>query len=107
MAAMHSQINHNMESFAVRRCLDQLLDSVREDYRGVIDHLHGQWDGDTLHVTFQAYGYPIETSVHVGNHVLEWDGYVPTSARIVLDKLQRTIETKLNEMVRIGSRRAA
>jgi hypothetical protein len=104
---MHNQISHNLESVAVRRGLDQLLAAVRKDYRGVIDDLECGWDGDTLHVRFRAYGYPIESSVHVGDHVLEWDGYVPTSAAIVRTKLQRTIETKLNEMLRSGARRAA
>ena len=104
---MHSEFSHNLESVAVRRCLDQLLEAVRDDYRGVISELQGTWQGDTLHVNFRAYGFAIAADVHVGHHVLEWNGYVPTNASIVRAKLQRTIETKLSEMLRTGSRKAA
>ena len=107
MPAMHSEFSHNLESVTVRRSLDALMAAIRDDYRGVIDDLTGDWEGDTLHVTFTAYGHKVNSDVHVGHNVLEWNGYIPTSASIVRAKLQRTIEMKLSEMLRLGSRRAA
>ncbi len=107
MPALHNEFPHKMESVTVRRCLNELMEAVRDDYRGVINDLQGTWEGDTLHISFRAYGFPITADVHVGHHVLEWDGYVPTNASIVRAKVQRTIETKLAEMLRVGHRRAA
>ena len=107
MPAMHNEIVHNLESVAVRQRLDQLLASIRRDYVGVIENLTGHWNGDTLNISFRAYGFDISSLVHVGDHVLEWDGFVSNNAGHFRDKIQRTIQARLSEVVGTSYRRAA
>lgn len=107
MPPMHDEILHNLESSTVRHKLDQLLEAIRRDYVGVIENLHGDWDGDTLHVSFSAYGFEISSDVHLGDHVLEWDGHISNNAFLFRGKIQRTIQSRLSEMLGIRQQRAA
>lgn len=107
MPALHSEIAHNIESLTVRKHLDQLLLTTSVDYADVIDNLTWNWEGDTLHISFHAYGFGIAADVHVGPQLLVWDGYVPSRATFVCGKIQRTIQSKLAEMLHSCSRKAA
>ena len=99
MPALHSEIAHNIDSSTVRKHLDQLLVSTGTNYADVIDGLQWAWEGDTLHISFFAYGFSIAADVHVGPQMLVWDGYIPARATFVCGKIQRTIQGKLSEML--------
>lgn len=107
MPALHSEIAHNLKSPDVRRHLDQLLVSTGHDYADVIENLQWNWEQDTLHFSFYAYGFAIAADVHLGPGLLEWDGYVPSRASFVCGKIQRTIQGKLAEMLKCCAREAA
>ena len=100
MHAMHSEILHNLETVAVRNRLDSLLDRIRADYADMVNDLEGDWEGDTLHISFNAYGFDIASDVRVGPERIEWSGYVPTHATLFRGKIQRTIQVKLAESLR-------
>lgn len=107
MLQMHNEICHNLEVVTVRDRLNQLLASIRRDYAGVIENLCGDWEGDTLHVSFRAYGFDIASDVHIGDHILEWDGTISDNADLFRGKIQRTIQLRLAEVLGAGRRRAA
>ena len=97
---MHSEICHNLEAVAVRNRLDSLLDRIRADYADMVSDLESDWRGDTLHISFSAYGFDIASEVHIGPERIEWDGYVPPRATLFRSKIQRTINGKLSESLR-------
>jgi hypothetical protein len=101
MPALHSEISHCLEATTVRLRLDSLLESVRTDYAGMVRDLRGSWDGDTLHISFRAYGFNIASDVHVGAERIEWDGYIPMQANLFVGKIKRTIDHKLAEVLSI------
>ena len=107
MTALHSELVHNVSMTTIRKHLDQLLQSTAANYADVIDDLRWNWEGDTMHISFYAYGFSIAADVHVGPRTLEWDGYVPSRATFVCNKIQRTIQSKLAEMLHSCSREAA
>jgi hypothetical protein len=99
MPALHSEITHNLEATTVRHRLDDLLESVRTEYAGMVRDLRCSWEGDTLHISFRAYGFDIASDVHVGAERVEWDGHIPTRATLFVGKIKRTIDHKLAEVL--------
>lgn len=102
MPALHSEISHNLENNAVRCRLDSMLESIRIEYAGMVSDLQGAWEGDTLHISFNAYGFEIASEVHISPQRIEWDGHVPSRANLFVGKIQRTIHGKLSEMLRVA-----
>ena len=100
MHAMHSEICHNLEANAVRNRLDSMLDQIRADYADMVNDLESDWEGDTLHISFTAYGFEIASDFRVGPERIEWEGHVPPRATLFRSKIQRTINGKLTESLR-------
>ncbi len=104
MPALHSEISHNLENSAVRCRLDSMLESIRIEYAGMVSDLQGAWEGDTLHISFNAYGFEIASEVHISPQRIEWDGHVPSRANLFVGKIQRTIHSKLSDMLHAAHR---
>lgn len=99
MPRVSTTIHHQLSKDEARSRIDGLIDAIRRDYADMVSQLQGNWNGDTLEVSFTAYGFDIASDVHVHPETVDVDAQIPLAALPFKGKIQRTIVGKLEEVL--------
>lgn len=99
MAAIRTEVPHDLEVDVARQRVDRLLNEIRQQYPDMVTDLRGEWSENVLNVSFRAYGFDIVSNVHVHERRVAVIGTIPLAALPFKGKIQRTIVDKLTELL--------
>ncbi len=99
MPRIETAVNHSLGAEEAKRRLDDLMTLIRRDYSDMVSDLKGGWEGETLNVSFRAYGFNISSNVNVEPNRVAVRGEIPFAAIAFKGKIQQTIVSKLEEIL--------
>lgn len=99
MPAFKTEVPHSLSQEDARERVDQMKDSIHEQYPGLVSDLSSEWNENTLSLQFSVYGFKIKSALEVQVQCVIVNGNIPLAALPFKGKVQQTIGDKLSELL--------
>jgi len=95
MPSFNTEVKHQLGKDEARNRLQKLLEQVRQQYSDFVTELEGQWDDNVLTFSLKTYGFKIDGTLTVEDHLAQLSGNLPFAALAFRGKIEQSIVSEL------------
>ncbi len=99
MGAIRGTLKHQLGIDEAKARLSKFVSSLVREYPDQVHRLDSRWQGDSLQVSFSAYGFQYHWDVSVGENAVELLGEFPADANPYRGKIEKTVVGKIEDLL--------
>ena len=95
MPGFATSVTHHLGAAAATERLKTFLEDVRRDHGDKLKDARGEWQGNTLHFSFNVYGMGIQGTMEVSDNGVNVTGKLPLAAAFFRGQVEKSIRDEL------------
>ncbi len=99
MPAFSTEVPHSLTADEAKQRVHSLMQSIDEQYPGMVNNLTSEWNANVLSLAFSVYGFSVKSDLAVYEERVAIAGNIPLTAMPFKSKIQAAISEKLGELL--------
>ena len=99
MPKVNATVANGLGKEKAKEKLDYMVERLGREYADKVQDLAGEWEDDTLKISFKAMGFDIKSNVTVGEEEVDVESQIPLAALPFKGMVQSKMVSTLEQML--------
>jgi hypothetical protein len=99
MPKLKVSVQHNIGEKDAKDRVVNLINILKEEYKGQISDVHESWEGDNGSFSFKIMGFLIDGNIIVDSRTVHLEGSLPLAAIPFKGRIESTIKSRMETLL--------
>ncbi|MBS1626262.1 MAG: polyhydroxyalkanoic acid system family protein [Bacteroidetes bacterium] len=100
MASINISVPHNLTKEEVANRTKNLLTTLKEKFKGMVDNTTEEWNGDTAHFSLSAKGFEVAGTMTIKDNSVDIEAKIPMTLAFFKGTIESTIQKTLEDVLK-------